>query len=233
VHAGPEAVFHARHSFRTMKVKKMNIDFTINGLENNFKGNLAIYRDSLIIISIVPMFGYEAMRIMCTKDSAIIINRTEKTYHSSSLEYFMKKYNVPEGFNGLQAVLTNESFFYRSTFPEIENRKEVKVENGRLLYLIETILGNISVISQKITADAARGNINDMSVYDYQKNIGLSVWYYEFNEYGNTYFPERMRIELMDSRNSVSLDIAYGLILFDDPINAQFKIPDKYLRVYL
>jgi hypothetical protein len=42
-----------------------------------------------------------------------------------------------------------------------------------------------------------------------------------------------MRIELMDSRNSVSLDIAYGLILFDDPINAQFKIPDKYLRVYL
>lgn len=229
----PEAVFHRKHAFRTMKAKKMNIDFMINGMENRFKGNMAIYRDSLIVISIVPMFGYEAMRIMCTKDSAIIINRTEKTYHSSSLEYLIKKYNVPEGFNGLQAVLTNESFLYRSAYPDIENREELKMENGRLLYLMESLLGNITLSSQKITADTARWNINDMYVYDYQKNLGLSVWYYEFNEYGNTYFPERMRIELRDSRNTLSLDIGYGLILFDDPINAKFEIPDNYVRVNL
>ena len=231
--AGPEALFHARHNFRTLKVKKMNIDFLVNGMGDSFKGNMAIHRDSMIVVSIVPMFGYEAMRIMCTRDSAIVINRTNKTYHSSSLEYFMNKYNVPEGFSGLQAILTNEAFFYKSEYPDLQNRKEVKMENGRLLYLIEYLLGNITLVSQKITADTTLRYINDMSVYDFQKNQGLSVWYSEFNEYGNTYFPEQMRIELLDSRNSVSLDIGYGTILFDDTINAEFKIPENYVRIYL
>jgi hypothetical protein len=231
--AGPDAVFKTRHSFRTMKIKKMNIDFMINGMENSFKGNMAIHRDSLIVISIIPMFGYEAVRIMCTKDSAIVINRTEKTYHASSLEYFMKKYHVPAGFEGLQAVLTNEAFLYKSSYPDIENRKEVREENGRLLYLIESLLGSITLSSQKITSDTTRRNINDMSVYDYQKNMGLSVWYSEFSAYGDTYFPEQMKVELRDTRNIVSIDIGYGLIIFDDPVNAEFSVPDNYVRVYL
>ena len=115
-----EVILAAKHSFQTMKIKRMNIDFMINEIKENMNGNMAIYRDSLIVISVVPLFGYEALRIMCTKDSMIVINRTDKTYHASSLELYLNKYNVPVGFFDLQAVLMNEAFFYKNKMGAVQ-----------------------------------------------------------------------------------------------------------------
>ena len=109
--SGAEVIFTTGHSFETMKVKRMNVDFVVNGIKDNFNGNMAVSRDSLIAISIIPFLGFEAVRILCTEDSIIVINRTDRTYHASSLDYYLKKYNIPVGFDDLQALLVNEVFF--------------------------------------------------------------------------------------------------------------------------
>lgn len=228
--AGPEAIFSSRYSFETMKVKRMNIDFMINGIKENFNGNMAVARDSFIAISIIPLLGYEAVRILCTKDSIIVINRTDKTYHASSLDYYMKKYNIPAEFNDLQAVLINEAFIYKADYKDVNYEKSIKIEEGRILFFIESLLGNMKLTNQKITADSTCYKIHDVFVVDHQRNIQMEVRYSDFNGCEIESFPNRISVDIRNKISTVNLDIEYGQVIFDDKINVKFEIQEGYSR---
>ncbi|MCK5346290.1 MAG: DUF4292 domain-containing protein, partial [Candidatus Heimdallarchaeota archaeon] len=62
-----------KREYSTLKLNKIDVDLVINGIANHVKGNLAIYRDSLMVLSVIPALGYEAIRIMCTPDSIIVL----------------------------------------------------------------------------------------------------------------------------------------------------------------
>lgn len=229
----PEDVFTTGHSFKTMKVKRMNVDFMINGVTDNFNGNMAVSRDSMIAISVIPLLGYEALRILCTKDSIIVINRTDKTYHASSLDYYLKKYNIHAGFYDLQAVLVNEVFYYRAGYKDIEYEKTFEMRAGNMLYIINSIMGNIKLTNQKIAADSACSQIRDVFVIDYQRGVEMAVRYNDFNGCEMESFPSNIIIDITDRRNDIKLDIEYGQVIFDDMINVKFEIPKSYSRIYM
>jgi hypothetical protein len=232
-YAGAETIFNTGHSFETMKVKRMSVDFRVNGVMDKIKGNMAVYRDSMIAVSVIPLLGYEALRVMCTKDSIIVINRTNKTYHASSLDYYMKKYSIPTGFNDLQAVLTNEVFFYKEDYKDRKYEKKIKKEGGRILFIIESLMGSIMLTNQKIAADSNCYHIRDVVVVDYQSDVRMAVMYNGFNGCEIESFPNNIKIDIQDKSNAVNLDIDYGQVIFDDPINVKFEIPESYSRIYM
>jgi len=229
--ASPEAIFTIGHSFNTLKVKRMNIGFTINGTKDNINGNMAVSRDSLIAISIIPLLGYEAVRILCSKDSIIVINRADKTYHASTLDYYLKKYNIPAGFNDLQAVLVHESFFYKAASQNINYEKEIKLEGGSILLIIESLIGNLKLTDQEIRADSTCQNIRNIFVVDYGRNMEMEVRYDDFNGCDMDSFPKRISIDIQDRTSAINLDIEYGQVMFDEKINVKFEIPVGYSKV--
>lgn len=228
---GPEALLYSGYSFETLKVKRMNVDFMINGIKENFNGNMAVVRDSFIAISIIPLLGYEAVRILCSKDSIIVINRTDKTYHASSIDYFLKKYNIPATFNDLQAVLINEAFIYRANYKDVTYEERMEIEEGRILFFIESLLGSIKLTSQKITADSACNKIRDVFVFDYQRDVKMEVRYSDFDGCEIESFPNRISVDIQNEKSTVNIDIKYGLVIFDDKINAKFEIQEGYSRI--
>ena len=231
--SGAEVIFTTGHSFETMKVKRMNVDFVVNGIKDNFNGNMAVSRDSLIAISIIPFLGFEAVRILCTEDSIIVINRTDRTYHASSLDYYLKKYNIPIGFDDLQALLVNEVFFYGDDYENTNYDRKIKMEDGRILYTIETLLGNMKMTNQEIAADSACHKIRDVFIIDYQRNIQMKAWYKDYNGCEKESFPNGILIDIQDKISAISLDIEYGQVMFDEKINVKFEIPDGYSRIYM
>ena len=50
--------------YTTLKLKRIDGKVIINGISDNVRGNMAVYRDSLIVVSVVPAAGYEVLRIM-------------------------------------------------------------------------------------------------------------------------------------------------------------------------
>lgn len=228
---GPEALLYSGYSFETMKVKRMNVDFMINGIKENFNGNMAVMRDSFIAISIIPLLGYEAVRILCSKDSIIVINRTDKTYHASSIDYFLNKYNIPATFNDLQAVLINEAFIYRADYKDVTYEERMEIKEGRILFFIESLLGSMKLTNQKITADSACNKIHDVFVVDHQRDVIMEVRYSDFNGSEIDSFPNRISVDIQDKISTVNLDIEYGQVIFDDKINAKFEIPEGYSRI--
>jgi len=226
-----EVIFTTGHSFETMKVKRMNVDFVVNGIKDKFNGNMAVSRDSLIAISIIPMLGFEAIRILCTEDSIIVINRTDRTYHASSLDYYLKKYNIPVGFKDLQALLVNEVFIYGDDYEDTSFERKIIIEDGRILYTIETLLGNRKMINQEIAADSACHKIRDVSVIDYFRNMQIKALYKDYNGCEKESFPNGISIDIQDKISAISIDIEYGHVLFDEKINVKFEIPENYSRI--
>jgi hypothetical protein len=226
-------VINKKHAFKTLKVKRMAVEFNVNGIRDNVKGSLAVSRDSLIIISVVPLLGYEVLRILCTGDSIIIINRVDKTYHASSLESYLRRYNIAAGYDEIQAVLINEPFYYNVEKQDRTYRERINLEDERISYFIESVMNGIKLTSQIISAKSDMWKITDVRVNDYMRNMRMNIRYEGFSVSKKKAFPDKILIELKERNNTINLDMEYGQILFDEKINAKFSIPEKYQRIVM
>ena len=228
---GLEELIGEKRSFKTLKVKRMNIDFKINGQSENLKGNMAINRDSLIVISIIPVLGYEVLRVMCTRDSIIVINRPEKTYNASSLGYYLNKYNIPLKFADIQAALSNEMIYYQ---PEIDGRnftRDIKMEREQVRFTIDSFREGEKLTKQRVQVDSGNMCIRSVFIIDYERKIQLDLNYNDFKDFEKVMFPKKLGINILDEKNIINLDIKYGLIIFDESIDVKFEPPDNYSRI--
>lgn len=66
-----------------------------NNQEVSSAVDIRIKRDSVIWMSIKPMLGIEAMRIVITQDSVLILDRMQKTMSLMSMSDLSKKVNFP------------------------------------------------------------------------------------------------------------------------------------------
>lgn len=218
------------HRFHTMKVKRAEVDFFMNGVRERIKGNVAIYRDSLIVVSVIPALGYELMRILCTKDSVIVINRYEKNYYASSLEYYRRKYKIPIDFNDLQALLSNEVFYYKDDLVDRVYEKQLSTRENNNLFVVDAFREGRRITNQGIEIDSEGRRLENVFITDYDARMKLLLDYEEFTVTGELLFPRRLKIDLIESNNTIMIDIHYGQVIFNDSINIEFSVPEHYTR---
>ena len=124
-----------KRNYKTLKLKKIEIDYTINDYKENMKGSIGIIKDSVIIISIVPALGYEVSRIWCSKDSIKIINRPDKQIMEGKLVSFLEKYGITAGFEEIQSMLTNELFYYKGKMEDDIIDKQKILDKNQYIYI--------------------------------------------------------------------------------------------------
>ncbi|HPT09445.1 MAG TPA: DUF4292 domain-containing protein, partial [Bacteroidales bacterium] len=54
---------------------KFSAEYHNNGKDNSFNGQIRVRKDSLIWITLTPMLGIEAVRLMISQDSVKLMNR--------------------------------------------------------------------------------------------------------------------------------------------------------------
>ena len=92
---------------------KFSADYANKGKKNSFGGQIRIRKDSLIWISLTPMLGIEAVRLMISQDSVKLINRINDTYFTGDYEYVNQFLNTNLDFDLLQDILLgNDLHFY-------------------------------------------------------------------------------------------------------------------------
>ena len=218
------------HKFHTLKAQRVEVEYHMNGVSEKIRGNIAIYRDSLIAVSIIPALGYEMMRILCTEDSVIIINRQKKSYSATSYNYYRKKYRIPVDFKDLQAILSNEVFYYKEGFDGRVFEKQLKTKTNRNLFIIDAFREGEKITNQGIELDNEGKKLENISISDYDTRMRMNIKYEEFSGYGEILYPKKLRIDLIESNNTIKLYIQYGKIVFNDSINVEFMVPPRYTR---
>lgn len=218
------------HDFRTLKIKRVDMDLVINGIQENIRGNLAMYRDSLIVVSVIPALGYEMIRILCSPDSVIIINRPQKNYYAASFEYYRKKYSIPVDFRDLQALLANEVFYYKDNLGDRIYEKQLTTRHENNLFIVDAFREGKRITNQGIEIDPTGEKLENVFIVDYDSRMKLNLNYEDFTGDGPLLFPQKLKIDLVESNNTIKMEINYGQIIFNDSLNVEFAVPEQYTR---
>ena len=220
----------SKKDFTTLKLKRIEGNLIINGLSDNVKGNMAVYRDSLIVMSVIPALGYELIRILCTPDSVIVINRHEKNYIATSFDRYCEKYGIPLNFFDIQAIIYNEVFYYSDKIEERTYNNSINMDGDNPMYIIESLLKGKRISRQTLSFDAGNFNMQGISVLDYERRLRMDLTYSDFVYYGNINFPRKVELDMFENVNTIEINLKYGQVTFNEELKVEFDTPDNYSR---
>jgi hypothetical protein len=221
----------SKGKYETLKIKRINGSSRINGDTQSFKTNVAVYRDSLIAISVIPALGYELFRFMCTKDSVIVINRHDKNYIASSIEKYSLKNGIPINFEDLQSILLNEVFIYQGNIQDRKYVESISEDNAIKVYRIESFIEDEKLTNQSLRVNHDISRPVQNLIDDYNNKFHLKIGYNDFNSEGGYYFPKTMKLSMQDKDNYIDLNLDFGVIEFNETISVDFTVPANYLWV--
>jgi hypothetical protein len=215
---------------------KFSADYTNKGKENSFSGQIRIRKDSLIWISLTPMLGIEAVRLMISRDSVKMINRLNDTYFLGDYEYVNRFLNANIDYDLLQAfLLGNDLEFYE------EGKFRAAVDDGayklstserrKLKKFVRSSQENLKIFIQNIWLDPVTFKITRTDVKEIRRdNIKLESTYGDFELLEGQLFPRKMNYTIW-ADNTIRVKADFSKMTIDIPLQFPFKIPGSYLPV--
>ena len=215
---------------------KFSAEYSNKGKKNSFNGQIRIRKDSLIWISMTPMLGIEAVRLMISQDSVKMMNRLNNTYFIGDYEYVNRFLNTNIDFDLLQAfLLGNDLQFYEDgKFRASIDRGEYKLstqERQKLKKFVRSNQENLKIFIQNIWLDPVNFKITHTDVKEIRRdNIKLESAYTDFEPLGNQLFPRKMSY-IIWADNTIKVNVDFSKMTLDIPMQFPFKIPSSYQPV--
>jgi len=186
----------------------------------SFSANIRIRKDSVIWMNF-KKFSLEAARVLITPDSVFILDHINSQYSIEPFEYVQRRYNLPVGFQGLQAmILGNPVFFSQNT--------EAAVEEQR--YVMSQKTGRYAA---KYWLDGANMLLQEFMVEDFRNHRKMSV---ESSDYQS--LEHKQRFSYFRSFNlshpgfgEIALDVKFSKVEINVPKSVNFEIPARYERI--
>ncbi|MFZ4521755.1 MAG: DUF4292 domain-containing protein [Bacteroidales bacterium] len=215
---------------------KFSADYSNKGKKNSFSGQIRIRKDSLIWISLTPMLGIEAVRLMISQDSVKMINRLNDTYFVGDYEIVNHFLNTNIDFDLLQAfLLGNDLQFYEDgKFKAAIDRGEYKLstgDRGKLKKFVRNSQENLKVFIQNIWLDPVNFKITHADVKEIRRdNIKLESFYEGFEPVEDQLFPRKMNYTIW-ADNTIKIKADFSKLTINVPLQFPFKIPASFLPV--
>ena len=212
---------------------KFSAEYSNNGKENSFSGQIRIRRDSLIWISLTPMLGIEAVRLMISQDSVKLINRLNGTYFIGDYDYVNRFLNTNIDFDLLQAfMLGNDLQFYENgKFRASIDHGEYKLstsERAKLKKFVRNSQENLKIFIENLWLDPVNFKITHADVKEIRRdNIKLESFYTDFEALDNQLFPRKMKYTIL-ADNTIRVSADFSRMILNEPQQFPFKIPASY-----
>jgi hypothetical protein len=212
---------------------KFSADYSNKGKENSFSGQIRIRKDSLIWISLTPMLGIEAIRMMISQDSVKMINRLDNTYFLGDYEYVNRFLNTNIDFDLLQAfLLGNDLQFYEDgKFSAAIDQGEYKLstaERAKLKKFVRNSKENLKIFIQNLWLDPESFKITHADVKEIRRdNIKLESTYGGFEKVNEQLFPRKMTYTIR-ADNTIKVKADFSKMILNIPLQFPFKIPASY-----
>lgn len=114
---------------------KIDSKAKFKGSDNEFTTNFRIQKDSLIWLSIAPLLGIEAARVVITPDSVLFIDKINKKYFSGNDDYLQKLLKIDEiDLCFLQSILLGEPVL-------LDDEERWKGEIDSSFYVLKNVPG--------------------------------------------------------------------------------------------
>lgn len=223
-------------NFDTFSAKAV-ITLKQDGKKNTFKSNIRIKKDSVIWISITPLFGIELARVMITNDTVKVINRVEKEYFIGDYEYINQRFNIDLEFQVIQALMLGNSIAF-----ELDDKIKFSIDKE------DYYLGNLRKSKARKADDKPRKIEKQkdevVSLWINQENFRIDKFLFSdlsadrfiLGEYKNQmeideqHLPEYLHFELQSQKPSI-VEIQYSRVSLNQALKFSFNISSKYEQI--
>ena len=187
--------------------------------QSNFKGYARIAQDSLLMLSLSPGLGGEAMRILLSPDSSKTINRIETTYAETS--YDAAEQMIPLPYDLLQALLS-----YR--FSDLVT-DDYSLSIKDKMYALEHKKNK-----QQFTSIQVDGRYMVRKLYykNFIDNSSVDVVYSSFIEVGSQLFPQNIKVTIHNKRTAVVLRLSIKRVEFKKSLSFPFNVSSRYIHIH-
>ena len=211
---------------------KASVDYTDRtGDTRSFDINLRLKRDSAVWISITPLLGIEAARIMVTTDSVWMLDRVHKTVSRRNISYFEELLRTNVSFDMLQAVIVGNYFQY------LKNEKLKSIYEDEPFYILSS-LNKRQVRRAAEEKDPNKPVVQDFwidgnfriaksKITDDKQNRFVEATYKDFVDVNGTLFPNNLVLTISGITPTI-MKINYSKVVQVDSLQMPFSIPEKY-----
>ncbi len=215
---------------------KFSAEYSNKKNSNSFNGQIRIRKDSLIWISLTPMLGIEAVRLMISQDSVKMINRLNDTWFIGDWEYLNRMLNTNIDFDLLQAfLLGNDLQFYENgTFKATIDKDCYKLSTGgrhKLKKHVRSSQENLKILIQNLWLDPETFKITMADVKEIRRdNVKLESTYGKFENVEGQLFPTEMKY-IIWADNTIRVKADFSRIVLSGPLQFPFKVPSGFQQV--
>ncbi|MEX0966488.1 MAG: DUF4292 domain-containing protein [Bacteroidia bacterium] len=181
--------------------------------------NLRMQQDSMLWMSVTPLFGIEIARIVISPDSALVLDRINKEYQVLNFDEIRKFTGVPE----LTFALLQDLILGNSIVP-VSRKFDAQAENGLILLTNHSQRG-----SEMLWLLPSIFRPSRIHYEDQPNNQKFDLHYSNFKEIGGKHFPQGIRL-VLDEPQDLSLDINFTRYIINESQDMPYSIPASYDR---
>lgn len=210
---------------------KIDVDSDTPKGHNSFGCTMRIVNDSAIWISISPLLGIEAMRVLITKDSIKYINRINKTYFTGDYKLVNNMLQLDADYNMVQSILLGKTYLYYaqknylssiddkkyllSTLPKRKLKKAINEEENPFLIVHANWI------------DPATFMVDKLFIKDFKHNRKLEVNYTNFESVEGQFVPHNIDVDVK-AEKPAHIKLSYAKITLNKVGTLPFSIPSSY-----
>lgn len=198
---------------------KVNIDYTGgDDKKYNVNGNLRMYKDSVIWVSVNAIFGIEAMRVYITKDSVKLLDKQNKIFTSRSLAYLQEITALPLDLSSLQELIIGNPVFLDSNIVSYSRSTNVitLLSIGDWFKNLVTVSDNAGMIqhSKLDDVEVIRNRTCDLTYSGYENKKGVL-------------FSTNRKITVAE-KSKLDVKFDFKQYEFNETLSFPFAVPKNY-----
>lgn len=186
----------------------------------SFSANIRIRKDSVIWMNF-KKFSLEGARVLIRPDSIFVIDRLNGQYSAKPFEFAQKEYNLPVGFQGLQAILLgNPVFFSNETAASVDSTYYLLSQKTDRLEAKYWLDGAELLLRRFFFNDFRNSRSMDVVASDYRRLEGKQ----------NFSYVRSFNLNSSDM-GLMKVDIEFSKVEINVPQKIEFEIPAHYARM--
>lgn len=210
---------------------KIGVDFTSSVRSNSFKATVKMKVDSAFsgTLSLGPVIG---ATYLVSTDSIFFTDKMKSCYFKEDFKYLSMIFGTEIAYNFFQSLILglpvgyDETFRYNikhtrdfyilSSYKRRDLRKPDDKEEDNIFvqYYINTATRNLDKISIQVPSDTVAIDIDYMNRVNYE----------------NFMLPELTKIRLVHPRDSIFVNMDYGLVKLNERKEIDINIPESYVK---
>lgn len=236
--------------YQTYSSKRMNVEFSFDGVKNSVSGSFQVERDKRIFMNVRKM-AFPIGKAIVTTDSVSIINYLQRSFMYGDISGIQAFLGDNVDYRLLQAILTadmraltNEDLYNKELTSSIDGKmyridSQIKgkinkaIEKGkdrRLSRFMEKMDGD-EFVDFSIWVDPVLFLVQKIELRNLKSNEVLRLSYGNYEKIQRQYFPCEVSFEYLSRDKNITLNLEIGKQTVNKRESINFTIPEKYKRI--